>query len=141
MTTALPTLAKMFVSTRGRVMIIRDVLALSGLALVLSAGTSYSGPCTQQISDVRSAAIETMNAKAAAGQAGTESTAATLHHQPTPRSIAQAEEGLAEMSDKDAEAYHQAMERAMAADKARACLQSMGERIGIGRGTLCVSDA
>ena len=36
--------------------IIRYALALSSLALVLSTGTSYSGPCTQQIFDVRSAA-------------------------------------------------------------------------------------
>jgi hypothetical protein len=42
-------------------MIIRYALALSSLALVLSAGTSYSGPCTQQISDVRNAMGEKLN--------------------------------------------------------------------------------
>ena len=48
-----PALARLMASRRGRVMIIRDVLASSSLALVLSSGASYSGPCTQQISDVR----------------------------------------------------------------------------------------
>jgi hypothetical protein len=99
-------------------MIIRYALAMSSLALVLSAGSSYSGPCEQQILDVRDAAKEWMNAIAAAGPAGNESTVAKLHRQPTPKSVAQAEEQLGELSDKDAEAYHQAMERAMTADKA-----------------------
>jgi hypothetical protein len=99
-------------------MIIRDVLALSSLALVLFAGPSYSGPCTQQISGVRAAAKEQSNALAIAGEAGDESTAATMHRQPTPKSLAQAEERLGEISDKDAEAYLQAMKRAVAADEA-----------------------
>jgi hypothetical protein len=41
-------------------MIIRDVVALSSLAVVLSAGPSYPGPCTQQIFEVRDAAKEKM---------------------------------------------------------------------------------
>jgi hypothetical protein len=93
-------------------------LALSSLAVVVSAGPSYSGPCTQQILDVRDAAKEKRNALAAAGKAGGESTAATMHRQPTPKSVTQAGEQLGELSDKDAEAYLQAMERAVAADKA-----------------------
>jgi hypothetical protein len=99
-------------------MIIRYALTLSSLALVLSAEPSYSGPCTQQIFDVRSAAKEKTNAIAAAGPAGNESTAATMHRQPTPRSVGRAEERLGEMSKKDVEAYLRAMERAVAADQA-----------------------
>ena len=98
-------------------MIIRYALTLSSLALVLSAEPSYSGPCTQQIFDVRSAAKEKTNAIAAAGPAGNESTAATMHRQPTPKSLSQAEERLGQISDKDAEAYLQAMDRAVAADE------------------------
>jgi hypothetical protein len=49
----------------------QGVLApVATLALVLSAGPSYSGPCTQQIFDVRSAAMERLDAAAAAGKAG-----------------------------------------------------------------------
>ena len=98
-------------------MIIRDVLALSSLALVLSTGPSYSGPCRQQIDDVRDAAAAKRNALAEAGKAGGESTAATMHRQPTPKSLSQAEERLGQISDKDAEAYLQAMDRAVAADE------------------------
>jgi hypothetical protein len=99
-------------------MIIRYGLALSSLALVLSPGTSYSGPCEQQILDVRAAASKKINAIAAAGQGFRERSATKLHHQPTPKAIAQEEVELGELSEKDAEAYHQAMERAVAADKA-----------------------
>jgi hypothetical protein len=99
-------------------MIIRCALALSGLALVVSAGPGYSGPCAQQIFDVRSAAIKKINAIAAAGPAGKESATATMHRQPSPKAIAEEEVQLGEISEKDAEAYHQAMERAVTADKA-----------------------
>jgi hypothetical protein len=99
-------------------MFVRDVLALSSLALVLSAGPSYSSPCTQQISDVRDAAKAKMNAAAAAGRGGHESKAATMHRQPTPDSVARAEAQLGEMSEKDIDAYDQALERALTADRA-----------------------
>ena len=65
-----PALARLMASRRGRVMIIRDVLASSSLALVLSSGASYSGPCTQQISDVRDAQSKLLNDIAAAVPTG-----------------------------------------------------------------------
>jgi hypothetical protein len=99
-------------------MVIRFGLTVSGLALVLSAGPSYAGPCTQQILDVRDAANEKMDALAAAGKAGGESTAATMHRQPTPGSVAKAEAGLGEVSKKDIQAYREAMERAFTEDDA-----------------------
>ena len=111
-------------------MIVRDLLALSSLALVLSAAPSYSGPCTRQISDVRDTAGRFLDAVAAAEPAGRESTRAMLHYQPTPKSIAQAE-GLPE---KDVEAFEQAMERAVKADEAdnRAeCKKALTEARGI----------
>jgi len=40
-----------------------------------------------------------------------------MHRQPTPKSVTQAQEQLREISDKDAEAYLQAMDRAVAADE------------------------
>ena len=99
-------------------MIIRYALALSSLALVLSAGPSYSGPCAQQIREVRIAAKEKIGAIVAAGRSGPESTEATLHHQPTAKSVTQAEAQLGEVSAKDREAFLQALERANTADKA-----------------------
>ena len=97
-------------------MIIRYALALSSLVLVLSAGPSYSGPCTQRIFELRSAAKEKVGAVVAAGRSGTESTEARLHHQPTPDSVAKVEEQLGEVSAKDKEAFFQAIDRANAAD-------------------------
>jgi len=95
-------------------MIVRDLLALSSLALVLSTRPSYPGPCTQQISDVRDTAGKFLNDVAAAEPVRKESTGAMLHRQPTPKSVAQAE-GLPE---KNVEAFEQAMERAVTADEA-----------------------
>ena len=95
-------------------MIIRDVLALSSLALVLSSGPSYSGPCTQQISDVRDAQSKLLNEIAAAAPTGKETAGATMHRQPTPSSVAQAEGRPA----KNVEAFEQAMELAVKADEA-----------------------
>jgi hypothetical protein len=89
-------------------MIIRHVLALSGLALVLSTGPSHAGPCTQQIDDVRSAVGQKLNDIAAAEPAAGESTAATMHRQPTPRSVGQAEG----RPEKEVQTFEQAMARA-----------------------------
>jgi hypothetical protein len=101
-------------------MIIRYALALSTLALVLSAGPSYAGPCTQQILDVRDAAKQKMNAIAASGKTGKQSATATMHRQPTPNSIANAEVGLGEASGKDVEAFEQAMDEAYPFDSGSA---------------------
>jgi hypothetical protein len=59
-----------------------------------------------------------MGQKAAAGPAARESTAATTHRQPTPGSIAAAEEKLGEVSAQTAEAIARDMARARAADSA-----------------------
>jgi hypothetical protein len=108
-----PALARLMASRRGRVVIIRDVLASSSLALVLSSGASYSGPCTQQISDVRDTQSKLLSEIAGAGPAGKESTGATMHRQPTPSSLAQAEG----RPEKNVEAFEQAMDRAVKADE------------------------
>jgi hypothetical protein len=97
---------------RRRDMIICYALALSSLALVLSASTSYSGSCTQQIFDARSAAGKKLSDIAGAQPARPESTEAKLHRQPTPKSIAQAE-GRFEIA---VVAFEEAMKRAVMAD-------------------------
>ena len=109
-----PALARLMASRRGRVMIIRDVLASSSLALVLSSGPSYSGPCTQQISDVRDTQSKLLNDIAAAAPTGKETAGATMHRQPTPSSVAQAEG----RPGKNVKAFEEAMELAVKADEA-----------------------
>ena len=59
-----------------------------------------------------------LDAKAGAGPGARETTAATMHRQPTPGSIAAAEERLGELSAQTAEAAARAMARARAADGA-----------------------
>jgi hypothetical protein len=95
-------------------MIIRSALALDSLALVLFAGPSYSGPCTHQISDVRQIASMLLSEIAAAGPDRTELSGATMHRQPTPKSVAQVEG----RPEKNVEAFEQAMEKAVKADEA-----------------------
>jgi hypothetical protein len=115
-------------------MIIRYALALSSLALVLSAGPSYSGPCTQQILDVRNAGKEKQSARITAGGSAAESTGATLHHQPTPNSVGEAQVQLGEISEKDKVAFLQAIERANAAGEANnlaECEKALTEARGI----------
>ena len=97
-------------------MIIRYFLAMSSVMLVGRATQARAG--SKWTTDVRNAAKERRNTLAEAGKSGGESTTATMHRQPTPKSVTQAEERLGEISDKDAEAYLQAMERAVAANKA-----------------------
>ena len=68
--------------------------------------------------------------KAATGPAAPESTDATMHRQPTPGSIAAAEERLGEMSPLKAAAVAQAMTRAREADSAgdkSACERALAE--------------
>jgi hypothetical protein len=84
-------------------MMIRFALALSGLALVLSTGTSYSGPCAQQIINFRAVAREKLGDIAEARPAGNE---------------AQAEVEIGDISAEDKKAFFEAFKRANVADKA-----------------------
>ena len=59
-----------------------------------------------------------LEAKASGGPTARESTAALLHRQPTPGSIAAAEARLSELSDETVSTIAQTMERARAADSA-----------------------
>jgi hypothetical protein len=97
-------------------MSIARLLALSATVLAVSISATHAGPCSLEI-DRMQARVDTMiEAVAAAGREGRESTAATMHHQPTPGSIAAAEERLGEGAR--AERALAAMSRARAADRA-----------------------
>jgi hypothetical protein len=67
---------------------------LSATALALSIVTSHAGPCSLEIDRMQDRVDATIAATAAAGPSAREGTAATMHRQPTPNSIAAAEEGL-----------------------------------------------
>ena len=83
---------------------------------VLAFQPVVAGPCTQEISQVQAQVDARINAVAGAGPSGAESTAARLHRQPTPGSIAAAEQKLGE--GKAEEAALEALARARTADAA-----------------------
>jgi hypothetical protein len=93
-------------------------LVLGAVTVALLTLPGYAGPCTHDIDRMQAAIDARLEAKAAAGPAARESTAATTHHQPTPGSIAAAEAGLGEMSPQTIEAVGAAMAHARAADRA-----------------------
>jgi hypothetical protein len=69
-------------------------------------------------------------AKAATGPSAAEGASATMHRQPTPGSIAAAEEKLGNLSSEKVGAILQAMARARAADSAGdkdACEQALAD--------------
>jgi hypothetical protein len=104
--------------------------ALSGAALIASAGASFAGPCSADIDATQRRIDAALEAKAAAGPAGKEGTAAGLSHQPTPQSLAAAEEKLGDIPAATVAAMKQAMARARTADSAgdqSACEAALAE--------------
>jgi hypothetical protein len=97
-------------------MTFKPFAALAALALSLSAAPALAGPCTQQITEAQAAFDAKLHARAEAGPTATQSTAATMHRQPTPNTVAHAEENLGELSQTHSQAFDEAMSRARAAD-------------------------
>ena len=111
-------------------MYIRRLLVLTAATLILQAPPSYAGPCSKQIDDIQIRIDAKLNSEAAAGPAADETTAATDHRQPTPKSIAAAEVKLGDVSQKKAQAVGEAMARARKADLAgdnTDCEQALAE--------------
>jgi hypothetical protein len=111
-------------------MIIRRLLVLSALALAMSPAAGYAGPCSHDIDRMQSRVDDRLEAKAAAGPSAREGTAATMHRQPTPGSLAAAESKLGEVSSDTVETIKVAMARARKADLANdksACEQALAE--------------
>lgn len=65
-------------------------------SLLIPAGPALGGPCTAQIDAAQARVDEKIAAQAGSGPTGPESRDAKLHHQPTPRSMAEAEAKLGE---------------------------------------------
>ena len=99
-------------------MSIQRLAALNALTLMVSMSVSHAGPCTAEIDRMHARIEARLGANATAGPSARESPAATMHRQPTPGSIAAAEERLGEESARTAEAVASAMARAREADRA-----------------------
>jgi hypothetical protein len=74
-------------------MSIRHSGVLAATALALSIVTSHAGPCSLEIDRMQVRVDAMIAATAAAGPSARESSAATMHRQPTPNSIATAKKG------------------------------------------------
>jgi hypothetical protein len=73
---------------------IRYLGVLGAAALALSSVPGHAVACSDEIDRMQARIDAMIAATAAAGPAGRESTAATTHRQPTPGSVAAAEEKL-----------------------------------------------
>lgn len=105
-------------------------MASSVVALLLTMAPCQAGPCAKAISDAEAAWGAELGAAAASGPTARESTLATLHHQPTPNSVAHAEAQVGDISPENAALFTDAMARAHAADEAgdeKACRQALDE--------------
>ncbi|EIM28540.1 hypothetical protein [Microvirga lotononidis] len=95
---------------------VHRLILLGSVFLPLMIQQSQAGPCTQEIDGAQAQVDARIDSAAGAGRAGPESTAALLRRQPTPASIAAAEQKLGE--GKPEEAALAALARARAADAA-----------------------
>lgn len=101
---------------------------LGTIVLLISTPVAYAGPCTDAIEAMQSRLDERLAIATADAPSAPESTSATLHHQPTPDSIAAAEASLgAGVATQQAAA---ALARARTADAAgnkTACQQALAD--------------
>jgi hypothetical protein len=97
-------------------MTMKRLLAMSAVVCAASISAGYAGPCSTEIDRMQARVDAMIEAVAAAGATGRESTAATMHRQPTPESIAAAEQKLGDGARGDRALA--AMAQARAADRA-----------------------
>jgi hypothetical protein len=106
------------------------MIVLSAATTVASMSVAHAGPCSTAIDRMQAHIDARLDAAAAAGRGAKESTGALTDRQPTPGSIARAEEQLHDVSTGTVAAVKQAMQRALAADNAddmKTCEQALAE--------------
>ena len=97
-------------------MIVRQATALAGMALILGAAAAHAGPCTDRIYQTDLDVAKVLDSAAAQGRPAAESTFATMHRQPTPGSVASAEQQAGDLTSEEAQAITEAMDEARHAD-------------------------
>jgi hypothetical protein len=105
-----------------------QLLVCTAVAVAVSVSPGHAGPCSREIDAMQARIDATLEAKAAAGPTAKEGVAAGMSVQPTPQSIAVAEEKLGEISPRKVKAIKRGMARARVADKAgdlRACRKAL----------------
>ena len=110
--------------TTPRVMVLGTVMTAALISV------AHAGPCSDEIAQMQARIDAGLNASATVGRSAPESTEARTHRQPTPGSVAAAEEKAGDISAKRVEAVTQAMARARAADSAgdkNACERALAD--------------
>ena len=97
-------------------MTVRQLLVISPFALSLLTLPCQAGPCSKDIERIQVLIDTKLNAVAAAGPSAEQSSEAQMHRQPTPRSMAEAESKLGELSPSTIAKVRAAMVRAHNAD-------------------------
>ena len=88
-------------------MIVRHATAVAGTALVLGVAPACAGPCTDRIYQTDLKVSKLLDSAAAQGRPAPQSTFATMHRQPTPGSIASAEQQAGDLSSSRRRGDHQ----------------------------------
>src|ERR1700751_4681448 len=97
-------------------MIVQRATAVAGIGLLLDAPPVHAGPCTDRIYQTNLEVAKLLDAAAAQGRTAPQSTFATMHRQPTPGSIASAEQQAGDLSSADVQAIPEAMDVARRAN-------------------------
>jgi hypothetical protein len=110
--------------------IVRNIIAPTATALVLIAAPAHAGPCTDRIYQSDLEVERLLDTAAASGKPAAQSTFATLHRQPTPGTVASAEEKAGALSSAQVEAITKKLDAARDADDRgdrAACEVALGE--------------
>jgi hypothetical protein len=97
-------------------MIGRLASAMAGIAIILGAGPADAGPCTDRIYQTNLDVAKLLNSAAAQGRPAVQTAFATMHRQPTPGSIASAEQQAGDLTSEEAQAITEAMDVARRTD-------------------------
>jgi hypothetical protein len=111
-------------------MLVRLATAAAGIAIILSAAPAHAGPCTERIYQTDLDVAKLLHSAASQGGTAPQSTFATMHRQPTPGSIATAEQQVGDLSGEEVQAITEAMDEARHADEAgdlEGCEKALGD--------------
>ena len=111
-------------------MIVRQAATVGGIALILGAAQAHAGPCTDRIYQTDLDVAKILDSAAAQGRPAQQSTFATMHRQPTPGSVASAEQQAGDLTVDEMQAITEAMDVARHADDAgdlAGCEKALGD--------------
>jgi hypothetical protein len=97
-------------------MMVRQATVVAGMALIFAAAAAHAGPCTDRIYQTDLDVARLLGSAAEEGQPAPQSAFATMHRQPTPGSVAGAEQQAGDLTSEENDAITEAMDAARQAD-------------------------